>query len=189
MIELPKPVLTKSDFVIRYGQGEFGNCSPTWNDWYEFEESDWEVGPNQLFHLRNRVAGGETWYNLNLLDLFDLWMDTIRYKDTKQFYISAMCPTELTMFQGEVMRSINSLELFYTTVAKPMRDALKERSRVVRGVTASLLLKHYLCPNSLEWLEHLLDSYPEHVVEFTTLSTNWGTVPGFNTLFWEIRKS
>jgi hypothetical protein len=99
-----------------------------------------------------------------------------------------MAPTDKTLFQGEVQRGLWGLDLFYTTVAKPMREALAVRSEQVNGIIASKLLEKYLCPCSHEWLLYLLESYPDHVIEFSTYSVEWGTVPGYNTVFWEIRK-
>jgi hypothetical protein len=99
-----------------------------------------------------------------------------------------MAPTEETIFQGEVMWGLWGLELTYTTVALPMRDALLKETKLARGIIATFLLKHFLCPNSYEWLQVLLDYYPDHVVEFSTYSVNWGTLPGYNTVFWEVRK-
>ena len=78
-------------------------------------------------------------------------------------------------------------ELFYSRVAKPMREALKEKSFNVTGLEAEILLRYYLCSRSLEWLKILLERYPEHVVEFSSYGVNWGTLRGYNTVFWEVR--
>lgn len=184
-----RPVLTKTSFVKRYQLNEFGNRSPTWNSWEEFwedwQEDGWE---DALYHIRNRVAGAQTWYNVLGSEVGDTWLEATKLFEPSQLYISAMCPTERTVIQGEVMRSTNSLELFYSTVKKPMREALKERSRAVSGIMANLILKAYLPPNDLDWLMGLLDRYPDHVVEFTTLDVEWGTVSNFRTLYWECRK-
>lgn len=99
-----------------------------------------------------------------------------------------MAPTEKTLFQGEVMRCPGGLYLKYTTVAKPMRDAFEEETKHAVGVEALVLLTEFLCPNSFDWMEVLFEHYPDHAIEFSTYSTNWGTLPNFNTLFWEIRK-
>lgn len=185
-----QPVLTKKDFVRRYAEGEFGNCSPTWNtleDWLR-EVPNTRDHFHRKFHIRNQIPGGSTYYNLSVINVFGTWNE-LRQSGVNEstLYISEMCPTEKTLIQGEVMRSIHGLCLYYSTIAKPMREALKEKSREATGIMASCLLKTYLCPNSLDWLHILLDRYPGHVVEFTTLSTCWGTLPNFNTLFWEVR--
>lgn len=191
------PVLNKQDFATRYARGEFGNASPTWDDPEVFLNKGWlwafsQPLRNPMFHLRNRVAAGETHYNLSMVTAYEWWRQMPKPQD---WYCSAMCPTEKTLLQGEVIQGNygfdriggEGLDLFYTTVAKPMREALAERPERLSGIGASCLLRSYLCPNSWEWLNELLSLYPGHVVEFTTLSTCWGTLPGFNTLFWEVR--
>ena len=184
---MSKPVLTKKDFVKRYAKGEFGNASPTWEGFQEWWlDRAWRKY-GELYHIRNRIAGAETWYNVHHSNLRLMWEAATNLFKPSQLYISAMAPTEKTLFQGEVMRREWGLELTYTTVAKPMRDALAERTQTARGIIALALLRRFLCPNSLAWLEHLLDEYPNHVVEFSTYSVEWGTVPGYNTVFWECR--
>ena len=180
-----KPVTNKIDFVRRYQLGHFGNMSPTWNSLTEFLKSDY----NGLVHIRNRVAGGLTWYNVRPREIVDKWHRAVELTSSPDLlYISAMCPTSKTIFQGEVQQSIEHLDLLYTTVAKPMREALAEYSRSVSGIIAVALLRHYLCANSYDWLMTLLDCYPDHVIEFSAFSVNWGTLPHFNMVVWECRK-
>lgn len=187
----PKPVKTKTDFVKRYEAGEFGNHSPTWAGF-----DDWcadNLGGNklELFHIRNRVAGAMTWYNVAKYEMADKWAIACELFSSNELYISSMCPTEKTLFQGEVMRRVDGgvgLDLFYSTIAKPMRESLKLGGQRALGLRAKMLLEHYLDTNSHNWLMYLLEAYEGHVVEFTTLSEEWGTVPGYRTIFWEVRK-
>ena len=177
---MPNPVLNKRDFVRRYQANEFGNRSPTWEveDWY-----NWEHQPG-LFHLRSRIAGGPTFYNLSNLECVGHIQHIDNFDD---WYISEMAPTERTLIQGEVQRTAWGIYLRYTRVPLPMREALAKQQDHVWGLAAKLLLQKYLCVRSYEWLEYLLDTYPCHVVEFSTYSICWGTVPGMNTVFWETR--
>ena len=72
-------VNSKHDFVRRYWEGEFGNGAPTWNtlaDWArETNDSDNpEVlhdleRKGVLYHVRNRVAGGPTHYDVKPTEL------------------------------------------------------------------------------------------------------------------------
>jgi len=183
------PVLTKTDFVQRYNAGEFGNRSPTWNSLQEFEVglAKW-ANNDSLYHLRNRVAGGPTKYNVSEDHYCSAlqWMLDNGVKP-QDIYVSEMCPTHLTQIQGEVMRTHEGLYLYYSQIKKPMRDSLREGGREAKGLRAKMLLEYYMDTNSYEWLNTLLDQYSEHVVEFTTLSKCWGTNSGYNTLFWEVR--
>ncbi|MCK9569389.1 hypothetical protein M0R72_10665 [Candidatus Pacearchaeota archaeon] len=186
---MAEPVLTKADFVRRYAAGnEFGNHSPTWSRVEDFLAEP-PLHDGQKYHLRNRVTGGPTWYNIDedavAFAFYALLHEGIRSED---LYLSAMAPTELTLIQGEVMRSPWGLYLYYSQVAKPMREALAERAQSVSGLTAMMLLKRYMCQRSYEWLEYLLEEYDGHVIEFSSYGKCWGTLPGMNTVWWEIRK-
>lgn len=178
-------MLSKHDFVRRYEQGEFGNHAPTWDTLAAFLDS----GYQGLVHIRNRVAGGVTWYNVPAQRVRVAWQRSVaEVGDGKQLYISAMAPTEQTLFQGEVQRSVCYLDMSYSTLALPMRDALRRDCRQARGIMAVCLLQWYLCPRSYDWLQFLLDTYPDHVIEFSVYDCCWGTLPGYNTVFWEVRR-
>lgn len=182
----PKPVLTKRDFATRYEANEFGNRAPTWNSYEEWRK-DHGLG---LFHIRNKVTGGETWYNVLAGSVGYLYYKIVnegKYKP-EDLYFSAMAPTAKTIFQGEVFRSYRHLSLFYSCLPLTMREGLAKDGKQVYGLEASLLLKHYLDMVSYNWLQHLLDTYDEHVIEFSTYGVKWGTVPGMNTIYWEVRK-
>jgi len=182
------PVRSKTDFVKRYQAGEFGNASPTWHSPMKFliEAEEGKFIPSGYYHVRNRIRAGETYYNQTFEDVNRLINGPLRRVDS-DWYVSAMAPTEKTLLQGEVQRSSQGLYLLYSQVRKPMRDALRDDTRVAVGLSAKLLLDRYLNARSREWLEYLLDSYPDHIVEFSAYERCWGTVPGHNTVFWECR--
>lgn len=185
------PVKTKADFVRRYLAGEFGNRAPSWETVEDYLRDDY-VGP---VHLRNRVAGGPTFYDVpNQGAIRQVHTQALMAgAEPGSFYVSAMAPTEKTAIQGEVMQSEpdgerSGLELYYTRVKKPMREALREEADRVWGVTSSGLLRAYMDVNSYEWLQTLIDRYPGHVIEFSTYWTKWGSLfPHYNTVFWEVR--
>lgn len=177
-MEFP-PVLTKVDFSRRYAAGEFGNASPTWHDLDAFVVSEY----SGLVHLRNRVAGGATYYNQTPGEAENLWRSQ---NDRTMWYCSAMAPSKKTTFQGEVIQLPSGLELTYTTVAKPMRDALRERTQYASRLVARLLLEHYMDPVDYDWLQVLLERYDGHVVEFSCYSVSFGTL-GRRTVIWECR--
>lgn len=185
---MPKPVLTKEDFVKRFQQGEFGNRSPMWSSLKEYFANPLEH-KYDLLHLRNRVKGGPTWFNIPYDKVGESAKTAISKGLVREsdLYVAAMCPTEKTTFQGEVRQTEEGLYIYGSRVAKPMRESLKEGGEHYFRLHAVGMLLTYMDQNSREWLEHLLHSYPDHVIEFTCLSQCWGIEPGYNTLFWEVR--
>lgn len=184
-METFRPVLTKTDFVHRFQLGEFGNASPTWDNPTEFLK---EANRDNLFHIRSRIAGGPTWYNIQGHHVDIEWYHicyAAKKANPSQLYISAMAP--LHLLNGEIMRTHEGLYLYYSTVQKPMRDSLREGGREAKGVAVQFILKHFMNERSYDWTMLLLDRYKDHVIEFTVVNKCWGTVPGYNTLFWEVR--
>lgn len=183
------PVLTKKDFVRRYQRGEFGNHAPTWDSFEEWVEDDKSL--DDMYHIRNRVAGGPTYYNVQGYGLWREWDALCKQVNPSSLYISAMAPTEKTVVQGEVQQpgeKWTSLQVTYSAVPATMREALAKETRHLHGLWANSLVAWYMDPSSYEWLWVLLDRYPEHVIEFSVYSTCWGTIPNRNTVFWEVRK-
>ena len=187
-----KPVRSKVDFVRRYKLGEFGNASLSWDKFNQY----WHSGYDGLVHFRNKVAGGRTWYNLDRRAAWDLIFELKgdrpygtrdQAPEYGNLYFSAMAPHDTTVLQGEVQRTHRGLELRYTLDPAPMRDAFKKQDQSVSGLASLMLLKSKLPPRDIEWLMYLLDEYDDHVVEFSTFGVEWGTVPGFRTVYWEVR--
>lgn len=187
MLSKNYPINTKRKFVRLYKQGIFGNASPTWDTLEE-----WLDGFNQhgrgLFHIRNRVAGRPTYYNLSSKELEYRWHSLACHVDPTSLYISEMAPHEVGTIQGEIQRTFRGLELYWTSASKPMREAFEYFGGATWiGLVAKLYLQKYMDPASYEWLEYLLDAYPDHVIEFSCFERNWGTIPGRNTVWWEVR--
>lgn len=184
-----KPVKTKTDFVKRYQTGEFGNRSPTWDNLHDvgrYRSSD-------FFHIRNRVASDITWYDVPGSELQERWHEACQIRNPSSLYISQMAPTPKTVLQGELTRlksfgTGQTLQLVCSYEKKTMREALNTKSETYHGVVADWVLKKYLPNRDYEWLVHLLDTYEDHVIEFSTYSIPFGVLPGFRTCFWEVRQ-
>jgi hypothetical protein len=174
------PVLSKTDFTQRYQALEFGNRTNTWHDRVAFES-----GANQMgsYHLRNRVAAGATYYDQSYSAVRGLWL---RMSDPQDWYCSEMAPTATTVLQGEVMQSNRGLYLLYSTLPMPMRPALATRSAEVYGIIATSLLRTTLDPGDYDWLMELLDTYEDHVVEFSHYRVHCGVLQR-RMIVWEVR--
>lgn len=183
-MEFP-PVLSKVDFVRRFQLGEFGNKTQNWDTYDEFLQS----GYKGLIHIRNRVAGAKTWYNISACDVFYEMRQIIAHGEAeeKNVYLAAMAPTSETTFQGEVYESEKGLSLFYSKVPKPMRESLAEGGVQIYGLSAMLHLEYYLPPVDLDWIRVLLERYPSHVVEFSCYNVCCGT-ENRRCIIWEVRR-
>lgn len=185
-------VLSKRSFAERYNrcsgfaQSEFGNASSTWNNYDDWLAGDCRSG---LFHIRNRVAGGPTFYKVEPDNMEATWQKALRIQPASLWYISEQVPEYIEKslrLQGEVMLAPWGYELTYSTVRKPMRDALAEQTLTTRGLRALLLLQYAMDAVSYDWLQVMLDRYAGHVIEFSSYDYTWGTL-AWNTIFWECR--
>ena len=181
-----KPVRNKADFYRRFYAGEFGNHGPMWDSLEGWER---EHDPNGLYAIRTLSVGGRCDYNIKPQDIpsrtHALHLDGWRHLNWSQ-----MIPDIAIRTQGEFTRSAQTgiLELNYSSLRVPMRQALRERSRAVRGAEATAILRNSMNGASYDWSAYLLDAYPDHVIEYSALEFNWGSVRGQNTLIWEVRQ-
>lgn len=182
-----KPVLHKRDFVRRFIAGEFGNKTRNWSrlkDWYADAGT---FRQDSLFHIRSRTPGQLTYYNTTEANVPTQWHNVDG--DYGGWYIAEMAPHHAGTLQGEfVVEPLFQVPyLLYTFEKLPMRDALRASRYEATGIMAVSLLKANMCANSYDWMQTLLERYPGHVIEFSCFNRPLGTLPGFNTLFWEVR--
>lgn len=179
------PVLSKADFVRRFVAGEFGNKGPNWHTLEDFLTS----GYTGLVHIRSRLSAGKGKYNVPTANVAQ---ETSNFSPGS-YYLAGMAPHHCNLIQGEIQsvalpRAKSGYYLRYSCAPDvAMRDAFAMGISEANGIIAVSLLQQYLCPNSMEWLYTLLRRYHGHVVEFSCFSRNWGTLPNFNTVFWEVR--
>jgi hypothetical protein len=96
-------------------------------------------------------------------------------------------PDDKRVVQGEW----DGRRLYYSFVGKPMRFALAEGGQHLYWTEARRFLKQHLTAGDYEWLESLLEDFPDHTVEFSAFSVPVGVLAktGSQTIFWEVRGS
>jgi hypothetical protein len=179
---MKKPVNSKKNFVKRYQKGEFGNKSPTWENLTELKESNFKG----LVHARNRHIGGDTHYSIPSNSVLE-YMEAYNLNPS-DYYFSGMAPhNKHGLIQGEVTITHLGTYLRYASAKLPMREAFKGKVSEVVRIAANHILKKNLNERSFAWLCCLLEDYPNHVIEFSSFDIEWGDIPGYNTVFWEVR--
>lgn len=179
----PKPVTNKVDFYQRFYAGEFGNHGPMWKSLSDWRKSRY-ANP---IAIRTVKIGGRCDYNIPRSEVESRTAEFIR-QGWKELNWSAMAPTDRTIVQGEACLLPGGLSLYVSREKLPMRDALRVGGRQLNGVLAHALLRGACDPDSYDQLNHLLDSYDGHVVEFSTFECCWGVIDNRNTVIWEVRK-
>lgn len=179
-------IRTKAQMYRLYESGRFGNRLPAWDSLEDYYAS----GFADPVVLRYKGSRGGQWvqYDVPLIEvprIVKRWEE--EGADLHCIVVNALGPASKLVFQGEVMRSFQYIDLRYSLTPKPMRLALAEDEREARGVKAKCLLKHFMDPASYDDLWSLLTDFDDAVVEFSTWSVDIGVAPNRNTVFWEVR--
>jgi len=101
--------------------------------------------------------------------------------------VSEAIPPEWTVYQAEVMRSENYLDVLGGYSELSLRHAIQ--SGVLhpkRGLEALLGLRRHLDAPGMAWLEELWSMYPDSVVELSVYDRPVG-IYGWRTVIWEVR--
>ncbi len=184
----PRKILNKAECYALYEAGLFGNKAFTWNSYEEIIKSNWNGGV--CMRSKKGVARREVRYNLKLENVPE------NIEQFKKLGISEnmigfnqSMPDEHLILQGEVMRYEKGLWLLYSTVKKPMNQALAESKDEISGIEASKKLTDSLSKESYTDLENLLKRFPTSVVEFSTYKIPVGNMAdkNRNTVIWEVR--
>lgn len=180
-----EPVQTKAEYYRRYIAGEFGNRLKVWRTWDQYQAS----GYTGLLGIRNTTANSPFCrYDIPHCEVPSVVAEFVaKGCNPGTMTFNEAAPDKALLLQGEVMESESGMYLFYSVVQAQMRIALLKSPRHAYGNSVIQILKTYLDPNSYEWVRHLLDVYPGHVVEFSAYDRFLGSVPLRNTLIWEVR--
>jgi hypothetical protein len=163
--------------------GRFGNKTRSWSTFDEL----WQSGYRGLVHIRNRIAGAATWYNVPFERVLWTLHNVCKLSQPiESLYYAEMAPTAETIVQGEVMRGLNGLELTCSFVVAPMREALLRETKIAQGLRATMVLSHFLDPGDCDWIQELLAEYPGHVIEWSHYRIPCGTL-NRRCIIWEVR--
>lgn len=173
-------VETKAQMMDLLMQGAFGNTTRVWESIPAYLQSDFEG----TVALRSLIPGGKMYPTLAREDIEGL---LIGYEALfPDYYVQEVVDASHYTFAGELKRDGVGYFLQSTTVKKPMREALRKQSHAYGNLCTLMVLDHYCEPEDKEHLMHLLDEYPEHVIEFTCLDIPAGLL-NRRMIVWEVR--
>ena len=172
----------KKEFYDLFNRGILGNKALVWNSYEELKKSRWNKGV--CIRLGNEKGRKFCIYDIPFENL-DKELSKIKEKDRLVFNQSM--PNKFLSLQGELMNTEKGLYLFYTTIKKPMNLGLKEEQKHAFGLGALNILKAKLYPTTLDDFRHLLEQYPDAVIEFSAYEVPVGNLPGRNAVIWEVR--
>lgn len=178
-------IKTKAEMYELYERGLFGNKPLTW-DLESYYRSTYPK--NVVMRYKGAMGGQWCQYNISRTEVPEYVAKWVAEgANPNLIALNEALHDDKLLIQGEVMLDVTHYSLLYSTVPKPMRLALREKSQTAVGLEAVMILKHYLDPASYDDLQALFELYPTAVVEFSTWSIDTGCIPNRNTIFWEVR--
>lgn len=177
---------TKKKSYELWRKGFFGNRLRIWDSLEELLEDTYNGTVSMRY--KGSAGGGFCSYEVPISKIPEIQEEWVKQgANINSITFNESAPDHKLLMQGEVMLDDTTpYELFYSTDRKKMRDALKNGKRA-KDLTAKLILEHFLNPSSFSDMQELFERYPNHVIEFSTYSTNLGNIPGRNTIIWEVR--
>ena len=181
-------VNTKREMYRLLAAGAFGNTTPQY-----FSILSWACSSDYLKYstwgVRTMEPGGPGKMYIPTVEVADVALGLMCSGHSINIspMIDVMCTITAWL---EVFRSDNGLVVF--SVEYPYRgDSWREKmptcGKHCMGVSAIMLLKRHLNPNSLADLLTLLDQYPDSVVELSATNICLGVLPHRNAIIWEVR--
>lgn len=185
---------TKRDFLEKYTSGQLGNKIRSWPSIAALKSSDYR-GP---VSIRSRTSNWKTMYYVPQERVF-----ACERQFGPDFYFNESAPDDRLTIQGEYWNN-HTRYLMYSRAQVAMKQALglplvsdpqtwrygidpANWRHESEGLRTEMLLRANMNANSYEDFQILRDNYPAHVIEFSCYDTELGSVPGRNTLIWEVR--
>jgi len=185
-------IRSKEAFFILYNHGLLGNRPKIFKNLTAAMSSDWDG----TFTIRVAIPGWKGMYEVKKEDLArSVELLCAQGVSEDKISFNQSMPDGELLLQGEIIditddesRGLKSgIHLTYTHVKKPMKEALKEKTLHAHGPDVIRLLRRFLNEKSQRELQDLVNSFPNHAIEFSTYGVEVGDKPGRNTVFWEVR--
>jgi hypothetical protein len=181
-----KPVTHKRQMYDLLSSGAFGNTIPQFSSVREWLDSG-DAVRYPFWGVRTKTPGGPCRLNCPWEEV----AETVYSYQPHLPNISVMISSVgRVTFMGEVQEGLGGLEVYgveYPPKVHDWRPSMRTPT-YWKGIEAKLLLRRHLNSNSLSDLEALIERYPNHVYEFSTMDRCFGTVPGRNAVVWECRQ-
>jgi hypothetical protein len=169
---------------------KFGNRFRTWDGIDEWKCS----GYNGPIRFRSKVPGSKVFTThapfVGRSNVVRAYQNLLKNgSHAGDIIFCEPAPEQYLTFQGEVCELPGQgLYLRWSTeLDLTNREAMSRPTGNHVGLAARILLREYLDPPDHDDLWEILDTWPEHVVEFSTYSIKVG-VFGRRTVIWEVRK-
>lgn len=185
MTDAGAKIRTKKEFFRLASAGLLGNQMPSWPD----AESAIRDGHTGEVMVRCKEPDSPLMRpNVPVRDAERVIGEFVASgKPRGQFYLTWMSPYVGRLLNAEAWRAPGGLYLNYSRSQTHLRDALDHDGHHAEGLRAVLILQGACDPNSMDDLRGIWERYPDAVIELTAFDRQIGSLPGRNTVVWEVR--
>ena len=186
-----RPVKTKTDMYRRLTAGEFGN---TIKQYFDIEEWAYFSSPAPFWGVRTMTPGGPCRLNCPAMEVAATaeGFESAGHKVNISLMVDTVATVTawLEVWDSPTGLVVEGIEYPDTAGGWTWRNSMPDPAKRRRweGVLARMVLKRHLNADSYDDVWRLIEDYPDHVLEFSTLDRNMGTVPGRRHIVWEIRQ-
>ncbi len=182
----PPAPTSKQDFYPRWRRGDFGNRIRMFDTYQDLVESKYRG--NVVIRYKE-ASSPYCRYGVPYEQVESVIQGFVAKGAVPAlFTFNEPAPDNDLLIQGEFYHDDEKgYALFCSTEQTQMRRALKNSGRQFLGLQALGRMQYYLNDNSYQMMTDLLDTYPGAVIEFSVYGHTLGTVPGHNTIIWEVR--
>lgn len=193
-------IANKRQMYAALERGDFGNTIPMWTSaalWelsqttsaHVFAPRQFRVDSPLYWGVRSMTPGGPCRLYCPRGEVVSTFYRFQRAGHDAQ--ISVMVDAFLTVTSWMQIWRDSPTGLHIECITNPPRGAswraLMPSAPSYTGIRAQTMLRTLLNGNSYDDLEALFELYPDHVIELSTLSRCYGTLPNRNAIIWEVR--
>lgn len=190
---MKEPITSKRVMYELLAAGKLGNTIPQF-----FSLREWVDHPHtckyQWWGVRSLTPGGPCRLNCPANDVPDtVWrFEKAGHKVNVSLMIDKFCTVTawLELWDSPTGLVVEGIEYPDTVGGWTWRNSMPDPERRKRweGVAARMVLRRHLNENSLSDVTDLLEKYPDHILEISTVDRCIGTVPHRDHIVWEIRR-
>ena len=185
-----EPVRTKEVMYKLLVAGCFGNTLPQWFD-IQTWKNDPKAGNIPVWGVRTLTPGGpcRLYCPRNEVEKTAEEYRQLGHKINISIMLDAICYVTLyaDVYDDPTTGQLCVYGVEYPPKGSSWRAIMPTQGKTYTGLEARLLLQRHLTPSSLADGEALRELYPDHVYELSACDRNIGTIPGRNSIMWEVR--
>jgi hypothetical protein len=180
---MPTAITDKREMYRRLNAGLLGHTLPAAED---LDAAERLVARGGTFAIRSKVSNSGTVFGLTAAEA----LARVRVMPAGSWNLSPQLADAYRVCYGHLWDAVGGWHLLYSDDPRPCKLMPSKDGCVQRwrdGTAARLYLHGIMDDIGWQTLLELVESYPDHCIEFTVMSDSAHAFGPTNTIFWEVR--